>query len=276
VQSPRGQDALPDGAALHRADLLDPESIDALIATVRPTHLLHFAWIAAPGVYWTSAENSRWVDAGTRLAQRFFSSGGRRAVMAGSCAEYDWTRVGVCREESSPLADSAAAAAPYAAAKLAMHRSLARLGVQFGASTAWGRIFFQFGPGEHASRLVPSVIRSLLAGREALCSPGTQVRSFLHVADVGDAFAALLDSPLQGAVNVGSGERLSVAALTGAIAAQIGRPDLVRLGAIPLQAGEPALLVPDLARLHGELGWRPRFDLESALADTIAWWRRQA
>lgn len=266
-----------DDADVHRADLLNARSIDALVAAIRPTHLLHFAWIATPGVYWSSAENHRWLDAGIRLAQSFFGSGGQRAVMAGSCAEYDWTRVSVCKEESSPLADTAAVApAAYAAAKIAMHRSLARLGQQYGASTAWGRIFFQFGPGEHASRLVPTVIRSLLAGREALCTAGTQVRSFLHVADVGDAFAALLDSEVQGAVNIGSGERLAVAALIGNIAAQIGRADLVRLGAKPLPAGEPALLVPELSRLHGELGWQPHFTLQTALADTIAWWRQQA
>jgi nucleoside-diphosphate-sugar epimerase len=266
----------PVGATVHHADLLNPESIDALLAAVRPTHLLHFAWIATPGVYWTSAENDRWLQAGTHLARHFFAAGGERAVMAGSCAEYDWSRVTVCREDSSPLADTAGAKpVPYAAAKLEMHRRLTNLGRQAGASSAWGRIFFQFGPGEQASRLVPYVARSLLAGREALCTPGTQVRSFLHVNDVAEAFAALLDSPVQGAVNIGSGEPVSVAALIGAIAARLGRADLVRLGAVPMPAGEPAILLPDVSRLQAEVAWQPRFDLDSALDDTIAWWREQ-
>ena len=264
------------GATVHRADLLDPEAIDALLAAVKPTHLLHFAWITTPGVYWTSAKNDRWLQCGTHLAQRFFSAGGQRAVMAGSCAEYDWSRVTVCQEASSPLADTAVVApTPYATAKLNMHRRLSSLAQQFGASSAWGRIFFQFGPGEHASRLVPSVVRNLLMGRAALCTPGTQVRSFLHVADVAEAFAALLDSPVQGAVNIGSGEPISIASLIDVIATQIGRPDLVRLGALPLPAGEPALLVPDVTRLHSEVYWRPRFNLDLAIADTIAWWREQ-
>ncbi len=261
---------------MHRADLLDAAATDSLLAAVRPTHLLHFAWIATPGAYWTSADNMRWLQAGRHLAQGFLAAGGQRAVMAGSCAEYDWARASVCREGSTPLADAASVApVAYAASKISMYRSLCGLGQRFGASTAWGRIFFQFGPGENASRLVPTVIRSLLAGREALCTAGTQVRSFLHVADVGDAFAALLDSPVPGAVNIGSGEPIAIAALIGRIAAQIGRTELVRLGAKPLPAGEPALLVPDLARLRGELGWQPRFTLETAIADTIAWWRQQ-
>jgi nucleoside-diphosphate-sugar epimerase len=273
---PAAPGALLAGATVHQADLLDPEAIDKLIALVRPTHLLHFAWIATPGVYWTSAANGRWLLSGVHLAQRFFASGGQRAVMAGSCAEYDWSRVTVCQEASSPLADTAVIApTPYAAAKLDMHRRLASLGQKSGASTAWGRIFFQFGPGEPVSRLVPTVVRSLLAGRAALCTPGTQVRSFLHVADVAEAFVALLDSPVQGAVNIGSGHPVSVASLIDVIAVQIGRTDLVRLGAKPLPAGEPPMLVPDVSRLTSEVCWQPRFDLHAAVADTIAWWREQ-
>jgi len=95
------------------------------------------------------------------------------------------------------------------------------------------------------------------------------------VADVAEAFAALLDSEVHGAVNIGSGEPMSVAALIDAIAAKIGRIDLVRLGAKPLPAGEPALLVPDITRLRKEVGWQPRLNLDEAIADTIAWWRGQ-
>ena len=95
---------------------------------------------------------------------------------------------------------------PYAECKIALQQTLADVGRTQGLSTAWGRIFFQFGPHEHPERLVASVIISLLSGREAPCTHGRQIRSFLHVADVGAAFAALLDSELEGAVNIGSGE----------------------------------------------------------------------
>ena len=59
--------APPSGTQVHRADLLDPQAIDALIEAVRPTHLLHFAWIVTPGVYWSSAENYRWLAASRQL-----------------------------------------------------------------------------------------------------------------------------------------------------------------------------------------------------------------
>ncbi len=262
-------------AQLHRADLLDEASVDALVDTVEPSHLLHFAWIATPGVYWTSPDNTRWLAASQHLLRRFGERGGVRVVMAGTCAEYDWSRVGICHERASPLAsESGAPVTPYAACKLAMQRALQQFGDAHGVSTAWGRIFFQYGPDEHPDRLVASVIRNLLAGREAPCSHGRQIRSFLHVADVGAAFAALLDSDVRGPVNIGSGDQMSIGELLAEIARQIGRPHLLRFGARSAPASEPALLVPDVSRLRGEVGWRPSFTVDEGLADAVGWWRK--
>jgi nucleoside-diphosphate-sugar epimerase len=261
------------GAEIHRVDLFDAAAVDGLMARVAPTHLLHFAWIATPGVYWSSPDNARWLAASLHLMQRFASGGGVRVVMAGSAAEYDWTRVGICHEMTSPLAGAGPDVTAYAHAKLALQAALQRFAAEHALSAAWGRIFFQFGPDEHPDRLVASVIRSLLAGREAPCSHGRQVRSFLHVADVGAAFAALLDSAVEGPVNIGSGDRLSIAELVTEIGAQIGRPDLVRLGARSVPPDEPPLLVPDVTRLRLQVGWQPRFALSEGIADTIAWWR---
>jgi nucleoside-diphosphate-sugar epimerase len=259
------------GAEIHVADLLSETATDQLLAAVKPTHLLHFAWIATPGLYWNSTENFRWVAASERLLRSFKTYGGARVMMAGSCAEYDWSRVEECDELQSPLA----AISPYAACKIALQKLLADFGRREQLSTVWGRIFFQFGPYEHPDRLVPSVIRNLLMDREAPCSHGKQIRSFLHVADVGAAFAAVLDSELEGPINIGSDERIALADLIDRIGVQIGRPELLRPGARPAPAQEPSILIPVIKRLRDEAGWRPRFTLDAGLSDTIAWWRNQ-
>jgi nucleoside-diphosphate-sugar epimerase len=276
--SPRADALDRAGIALRESevrhvDLTDPGAVDALLEAQRPTHLLHFAWIATPGVYWQSEENYRWLSASRHLLAAFGRCGGVRAVMAGTCAEYDWSRVDVCHERSSPLADEAGTAAPYAACKLALQRSLEEYGHAHGISTAWGRIFFQYGPAEHPDRLIASVIVNLLAGREAPCTHGRQIRSFLHVEDVGAAFAALLASSVQGPVNIGSGEPIAIAELLERLAREIRRPDLLELGARPTPPGEPAVLVPDIGRLREEVRWVPRWRLDEGLRDTVRWWR---
>jgi nucleoside-diphosphate-sugar epimerase len=142
-------------------------------------------------------------------------------------------------------------------------------------SVAWARLFLVYGPHEHPLRLVPSVTRALLAGQPAPCTLGEQRRDVLHVADAADALAALLESDVTGAVNVASGEAVPVCGVVERIAAVVGRPDLLRPGALLDRAGDPPLLVADVCRLRQELRWAPHYDLDRGLAQTVAWWKEQ-
>lgn len=259
-----------EGITWHRVDLLDADQVNTLMAEVRPSHLLHYSWYAVPGKYWTSPENLRWVQGSLALLQAFAANGGQRAVMAGTCAEYDW-RYGYCSESVTPLAP----ATLYGTCKHAVQMTLRAFAEQTGLSTAWGRIFFLYGPGEHPSRLVASVIRSLLQGQPAPCSHGAQVRDFLHVRDVAGAFVQLLGAGVTGAVNVASGQPVSLRDIIYRVADQFGRRDLIRMGAIPTPLDEPPLIVADTRRLREEVGWRPLYDLDEGLAQTIEWWKNQ-
>lgn len=272
----RGPPAETVGAIFHDADLLDGAAMQTLVKAVRPSHLLHMAWNATPGIYWTTPENFAWVAASLALVRSFHEAGGRRVVVAGTCAEYDWTKAGICREDETPdVLAAAAPALPYAVCKASLQKVLASYGRLEKLPIAWGRIFFQYGPYEDVRRLVPSVIVSLLKGEPALCSHGRQRRSFLHAADVGGAFAALIDSDIEGPVNIGSDEEVALADVVNIIGETIGRPELVKLGAREAPAGEPPILLPDGARLYGELGFRPQETLRSGLEKTIAWWHSQ-
>ena len=65
----------------------------------------------------------------------------------------------------------------------------------------------------------------------------------MYSADAARAFVALLDSPVEGPVNIASGVGVSVAQLVGWIGDAVGRPELVELGALPGRPGEPERLV---------------------------------
>lgn len=254
----------------HEADLLDREARAGLMRSVKPSHLLHLAWIAEHGVYWESPLNVAWIEASQDLVEQFQAAGGSRAVAAGTCAEYDWTapqlKDGDCVERTTPRR----AATLYGQSKLRFADWLAQ---RPGLSSAWGRLFFLHGPGEDARRLVPSVILALLAGRAAPIGPGTQIRDFLATPDAGAAFAALLDSEVTGPVNIASGMGAAIADIALSIGDLLGRRELVEVGALPPRAGEPPRLVADITRLSREVGFRPGQDLESGLAATIDWWR---
>jgi nucleoside-diphosphate-sugar epimerase len=264
----------PSGeVAWHQADLLEPAAAQALVEAVAPTHLLHLAWYAEPGKYWRSPENLRWVEASLALLRAFAQSGTapRRVVIAGTSAEYAWSQRTHCVEGETPLEP----ATLYGASKRALHLVAERFATEAGLSLAWGRIFFLYGPGESPSRLAGSVARALVRGEPAETSHGDQVRDFLHTADLGDAFAALIASDVEGPVNMASGEPVRVRDLVVALARAADRPDLLRLGARPARPDEPAELTADARRLRDEVGWTPAGSLADRAAETVAWWRER-
>ncbi len=254
---------------VHPCDLLAPGAAEQLISEVRPTHLLHLAWIATPGTYWTAQDNHRWVTASKHLLLAFARAGGERAVITGSCAEYDWTAAEVCREIDTPLRPHTV----YGRCKLELSEWAAAFGRARGVRVAWARLFWMYGPCEHPARLVPSVARALLAGTPAPCTAGTQERDFLHVDDVAGALVTLTRSSLTGSINIGSGEPVAVRDVIAGVARACGRADLVRLGARPTPPGEPPRISADVTRLRDELGWRPQVDLATGLRETANWWR---
>ena len=253
----------------HVVDLLNPEEVNNLILTVKPTHLLHLSWYTVVGKYWTSLENIRWVQASLELLRAFAANGGKRVVMAGTCAEYEW-KYELYSEQTTPLVP----ATLYGACKHALQIMVDAFCRQTGLSHAWGRIFFLYGPHEHPDRLVSSVIRSLLQGEPARCSHGNQIRDFLHVEDVAGAFVALLDSDLSGPVNIGSGKPIAIREVVETIGSHLGRKHLLQFGALPTSPNDPPILSADIHRLES-IAWRPKYDLNTGLQHTIEWWKAQ-
>ncbi len=258
------------GVQWHKANLLDGMAAAKLMAEITPTHLLHLAWYAEPGKFWRSLENYRWLEAGIALLRNFRKAGGGRVVMAGTCAEYDWD-YGYCSESVTPCRPGT----PYGACKHALQQVLHSYSRDSGLSSAWGRIFFLYGPSEHPARLVSSVITSLLRGEEARCTHGNQVRDFMHVEDVASAFVALLDSDVQGPVNIASGRPVTLREVVLAAADRLGAREQVKFGAIPAPENEPPLVAADVRRLAGEVGYSARYDLQAGIEQTVNWWKTQ-
>jgi nucleoside-diphosphate-sugar epimerase len=97
----------------------------------------------------------------------------------------------------------------------------------------------------------------------------------MHVQDVADGLVALLDSAVEGDVNVSSGQAATLREIVLAIGKLLERPELIQLGAIPARANDAALVVGDNARITAETGWVPQYGLEAGLQHTIEWWKTQ-
>jgi nucleoside-diphosphate-sugar epimerase len=285
VTSSRPPADAPAGVLWHHADLLAPGDAAALVREVRPACLLHLAWYTRPGAYWTTAENLDWVAASLRLLRAFGEAGGRRAVVAGTCAEYAWAPRTHCVEERPSAAGTPTVPATlYGAAKCGLRMIADAWALQVGAALAWGRIFNVYGPAEHPDRLVASLARALLRGEPAAAPDEGKVRDYVYAPDLGAAFAALLASDVVGPVNMASGAPVRLAEVVAATAVATGRADLVRRdppradlgrpGAPAIGKEEPVEITADVLRLSTEVGWTPSFELRDGVARTVEWWRR--
>jgi nucleoside-diphosphate-sugar epimerase len=264
------REPVPSGPKVnwHTVDLLDFTSTARLLKTVRPSHLLHLAWYAIPGKYPTSIENVRWCEATLALLRLFSECGGQRAVFAGSCFEYD-VAYGFCSEEITPCNP----ATLYGVCKNATRQVILSSAARFSVSAAWARIFYLYGPFEAESRLVPSVIISLLRGQPARCSSGRQLRDYSHVQDVADSFAAVLDSGYEGTINLGSGQAVSIRSIVAEIARQLESENRVEFGAIQSSVSEPPLIVADVRNLREKVQFEPAISLSDGVRQTVGWWR---
>lgn len=256
----------------HQADLLDRSATRAVLNEVAAEGLVHLAWTSRHGEYWTTPANLDWVAASLHLFRDFADKGGRRIVVAGSSAEYDWHSAGPFSEDSSP----ARPASLYGHSKNSLRQVLAAWAGPAGISWAWGRIFNLYGPFEPPERLVPRVIRQLIAGKELEFDDGNTSSDFLHVSDAAEAFAAVYASGLQGMANICSGTPVRTREMVEAIAARLGASDRIRFGALPAPQDAPARVEGSAHRIRSALGWAPMLDLESGVSNACEWWLAQA
>ncbi len=262
--------APPDltGPRWHEADLLVSGEARRVVLEAQPDALLHLAWSIVPGRWATALDNLDWVTASLALGRAFREEGGHRMVVAGSCLEYDWA-FGLCSERLTPCRPHTL----YGTAKHALHLLLDAYAQQSGLALAWGRIFFLYGPWEHPDRLVGSVIRSLLRGDRARCSHGRQIRDYLYAGDVASALVALLESDVTGAVNIASGQPITLREIATRAGRLLGQEDRIDFGAIPPAPTDTPVVMADVTRLTREVSWHPRVTLDEGLERTIEWWR---
>lgn len=257
-----------EGVSWLTGDLLDEDDCRRLIRQAGAEVLLHLAWYAEHGKFWASPENFAWVRASLILLDEFSARGGKRMVVAGTCAEYDW-RYGYCVEDVTPTESGSV----YGQCKDATRRLVQAYAGSRGLQWAWGRIFFPFGFGEPANRLLPSVIHALLNGETVRCSHGRQYRDFLPVEDVADAFAHLVcRTDATGVFNVSSGNAVRISQVVKHCIACLGMDAQPLYGAVEVAPDDPPMVVGDNARLR-QTGWSPAIGWDAGIERLVSNYR---
>jgi dolichol-phosphate mannosyltransferase len=190
-------------------------------------------------------------------------------VHAGSSSEYGLN----C---TAPSEDAACEPnSHYAISKVALAQYLRWVGKQHAFPAVNLRLYSVYGPLEDTSRLIPNVVREALRGAlPPLVDPRTS-RDFVYVDDVCGAFiaaAARMHPGLYGeSLNIGSGQRTTIADLAEIARAQFGVTQAPRFGSMEGRSWDLADWYSNPAKAGEMIGWQAGTPLAAGLQRTADW-----
>ena len=146
------------------------------------------------------------------------------------------------------------------------------------------RFFNTVGPRQTGmyGMVIPNFVRQALAGESiTVFGDGLQTRSFSHVADVVGAVLKLVVEPkaIGQVINIGNTQEITMRALAERVRELSGSSSPIKL--IPYdEAYESGFedmprRVPDLTKIEGLIGYRPRYSLDDILAQVIEYFRNK-
>ncbi|MFD2082172.1 UDP-glucose 4-epimerase [Actinopolymorpha cephalotaxi] len=279
------RDGVPEGAAFHQgaitdaADVLDP-SFDGV---------LHFAAkslvsesVRRPELYWRTN-----VCGTLALLDAMRAADVRRIVFSSTAATYGAPETTPITEDVPPQPTN-----PYGASKLAVDAMLTSEAQAYDLAAVSLRYFnvagAYAGHGERhdpETHLIPNLLAVAAGERPAAqvfgtdypTRDGTAVRDYLHVVDLADAHLRALTAATPGRhliCNLGTGTGSTVHEVLTAVREVTGHE--VPVEESPRRAGDPPSLVASHDRATAELGWKPRRDLHSMVADAWSYRQRHA
>jgi nucleoside-diphosphate-sugar epimerase len=264
-----GRSGLPDSPGHRLVDLSadDPARIAAMLAEVSPDAVVNCAGATAGRPETLVAANVNGTYA--LVKAMLMAAMPARLVHLGSAAEYGRAEPGI------PVSERAAPrpAGLYGSTKLAGSR-LVDLAAAAGLESVVLRVFNPVGPGAPRTglpgRLAAELRQAAAHGTDVRVGPLDAVRDFVDARDVADAAvaAAAATRPPRPVLNIGSGRAVPVRAMVNELLAISGCAATVHEDAAgPARSAEIPWQQADISRAAADLGWQPRRDLATSLAD---------
>jgi nucleoside-diphosphate-sugar epimerase len=251
--------ALPS-LTIVRADLTEPEAVSRAFARVRPQIVFNLVGYGVDpserDPILMAAINTSFVKTLCAQVESMDSDGwqGASLVHAGSALEYGPVE-GAIREDGPANPTTA-----YGRTKLRATQAIQERAAAVRLRAVIGRLFTVYGPGEHAHRLLPSLLRTARSGQRLALTDGRQPRDFTYVEDVAEGLLRLgASAPPPGTiVNLATSRLATVREFAETAANVLGfDPNLLEFGALPTRAEEMWHGTVDVSRLRGLASWVP-------------------
>lgn len=145
---------------------------------------------------------------------------------------------------------------------------------QYGIDTKIARIFNTYGPKMDIEdgRVVSNFIVQALSGKDiTIFGDGSQTRSFCYVNDTIDGLIKLMESPVNGPVNIGNPTETTVLELASIIVKLTNSKS--RIVNCVLPEDDPIRRKPDINYAREYLKWEPKVEIIEGINKTIEYFR---
>jgi nucleoside-diphosphate-sugar epimerase len=258
------------GGEIRAFDALDGGALLPLLREVRPDVVFNaIGYGVDPGERDEAMARAINADFVERLANHLEPT--QRLIHIGSALEYG-TIGGDLAESSIPHPTTL-----YGRTKLEGTERLRAVASSRGLSALTARLFTVYGPGEHDSRLLPSLVRAAASSDPIPFTSGTQRRDFTYVEDAARALSLLAGSSARPGeiVNVATGKLSTVRAfIEAAIEVLHISPDRILLGAIPQRTEEMQHDDVAIVRMRSLISWIPDATPKVGIARSVAFRHR--
>ncbi|MFN3326299.1 MAG: NAD-dependent epimerase/dehydratase family protein [Bryobacteraceae bacterium] len=259
---------LLDRVTVIEADLTQPDSAAGPLATFAPETVLHLAWLGVGNRYRNDSDQVTNIGATASLLEMAARGGARTWIGLGSQAEYG-PHNGPLDENAAPRPTSV-----YGAAKLCASLLAADYCRRYAMRFAWLRLFSCYGPQDDPSWLLPTLIRTLLAGQRPALTLGEQLWDYIYVTDAAEAICRVALAPdAAGVFNLGSGQPRTIRSIAEMVRDAIDPALPLGFGELPYRNDQVMHLEADIRRLRRATGWEPRVSLPEGVRRTIEWYR---
>lgn len=220
--------------------------IENLFKEIKPQYLIHLAWNTSKG-YLESDDNFDLVASSISMLKYFRENGGKKAMFTGTCFEYKFKNFPI--KEDDELKPNTI----YAKCKNYLREISELYCKKHNIYFCWGRIFYTYGLNEHPNRLFPYIISSLNNGKKVYINHSQLKRDYIFAGDIARAISLIINSDINGTVNLCSGEAITIKNIAITIAKKLNKLELLELK--NLETLEPYIIEGDNSILKNKFNF---------------------
>jgi len=275
-------EAVDQRARFIKGDLRNREEILDAMARTRPDAVVHFAAYALVGesMEFPMRYFRNNVSGGIHLVEAMIENGVNKVIFSSTCATYG-------QPDKMPMTEDMPQKPtnPYGESKLMLERIMLWEHERHGLKPVFLRYFNACGATEKfgedhdpETHIIPNVLAVALGKKDKVSvfgddyptPDGTCIRDYIHIMDLAQAHILALTCDHVGALNLGTGDGMSVKQVIETARKVTGHPIPIHMSA--RRPGDPERLVAGADKAKSILGWKPKYgDLQTIIQHAWNW-----